>query len=239
MLRVDHGDRGATMTVVGEITNDLVVDLVENIADLSDTLHWPEVELKIASPGGSAHALNYFIDAMASFEALATRITTRALTHAASAAAILVSLGDRRLASRASVLQYHTGRIRLERAEVTADAAAGMKDALDGVDERLMNLLVQRARRRPPNLKSAPLKPGRAALGDFRDSDWPIVARLTGTSSARGPKAPRELRAKLRERVVHSLNSRSAQSLTRLYTDPVRPRQADLRRAGDGTPSHR
>ena len=218
MLKVDHGDRGATMTIVGEITNDLVVDLVENIADLNSTLHWPEVELKIASPGGSAHALSYFIDAMASFQALATRITTRALTHAASAAAILLSLGDRRLASRASVLQYHTGRIRVERAEVTADGAAGMKDALDGVDERLMNLLVQRARRRPPSLKSAPLKPGRAALADFRDSDWPIVARLTGTGSARGPKAPRELRAKLRERVVQALNSRSAQSLTRLYT---------------------
>ena len=219
MLKVDHGDRGATMTIVGEITNDLVVDLVENIAELSYTFHWAEVELKVASPGGSVHALDYFIDAMANFQALCTKINTRALTHAASAAAILVSLGDRRLASRASLLQYHTGRIRVERAEVTAGGAAGMKDALDGVDGRLIRLLVQRARRKPPALKPVVLKSGRATLKDFRDGDWPVIARLTGNASARRRKAPKDLLAKLRKRVAAALNSKSVQPLTALYTE--------------------
>ena len=219
MLKVDHGDKGATMTITGEITNDLVVDLVEHIADVSFLFHFGEVELKIASPGGSAHALDYFIDAMTNFHALCTRITTRTLTHAASAAAILVSLGDRRLASRASLLQYHTGRIRVERAEVTADGAAGMKDALDGIDERLVELLVRRARRQAPALKPVTLKPGRAAIKDFRDGDWATIARLVGTAGAGRRKVPKDLLARLRKRMVAALNAKSVRPLTALYTE--------------------
>ena len=214
MLKVEHGDAGATVTVAGEITNDLVLDLCDSLNEVFNTYNWSQVELKIASSGGSLHALHYFVDAMVNHRALAATITTRALTHAASAAAVLVSLGDQRLASRTSLLQYHTGRIRVSSADVTADGAAVMKDVLDSADEGLIRSLVERARR-----EQVAIRPGKASLPDFRDGDWPVVARLTGTSNARRQETPKALLTKLRKRVARALDNRTVQPLQRLYAE--------------------
>ena len=93
MLKVEHGDAGATVTVAGEITNELVLEVCDSLNEAFNTYNWSQVELKIASSGGSLHALHYFVDAMVNYRALAATITTRALSRAASAVAVRVSLG--------------------------------------------------------------------------------------------------------------------------------------------------
>ena len=113
MLKIEYGEHRARISVRGEIDEELVVDLVDRIRHLCEKTYYREVELEVASPGGSANALDYFIDAAAGFRERGWTIATRALTAARSAAAMLVSMGDRRVASRSSLLQYHTGRVRL------------------------------------------------------------------------------------------------------------------------------
>ena len=215
MLKIEYGEHRARISVLGEIDEELVVDLVDRIRHLCEKTYYREVELEVASSGGSANALDYFIDAAAGFRERGWTIATRALTGARSAAAILVSMGDRRVASRSSLLQYHTGRVRLGAAVVTAPRAAALSDALDSVDRRLIELLAVRARR--DRLDPSGAQP---CIADFHDSDWPVVAALGRIAfNADRPKPPQQLLTKLRGRVADTLKSRSAKALTRLYME--------------------
>ena len=216
MLNTQCEGQEARVSVVGEIDEGLILELVDTIQYLCENNFYREVELEIASPGGSTHALDYFVEALAGFRERGWTIATRALTTASSAAAVLVSLGDRRVASRSSLLLYHTGRIRLPETDVNASRAATMLEALDGADRRLVEWLAQRGRNGPVAAEGA-VAP---SIGDFRDSDWPIVARLTRTAVTSGRrKPPDELLAKLRKRVARALKSRSAQLLEDLYME--------------------
>ena len=216
MLNVQCEGQEARVSVVGEIDEGMILELVDTIQYLCENNFYREVELEIASPGGSIHALDYFVEALAGFRERGWSIATRALTAASSAAAVLVSLGDHRVASRSSRLLYHPGRFRLPETDVNASRAATMLEALDGADRRLVQWLAQRGRNGPVAAEGA-VAP---SIEDFRESDWPIVARLTRTAVTAGRrKPPDELLAKLRKRVARALKSRSAQLLEDLYME--------------------
>ena len=216
MLNTQCEGQEARVSVVGEIDEGLILELVDTIQYLCEKNFYREVELEIASPGGTIHALDYFVEALAGFRERGWSIATRALTAASSAAAVLVSLGDHRVASRSSRLLYHPGRFRLPETDVNASRAATMLEALDGADRRLVEWLAQRGRNGPVAAEGA-VAP---SIEDFRESDWPIVARLTRTAVTAGRrKPPEELLDRLRKRVARALKSRSAQLLEDLYME--------------------
>ena len=87
MRKVDFGVDRATVTIMTEITEESMINLVSEIERLIFGYFYPRVELHISSPGGQLVALDYFLDAITRFRQQGVRIETRALTHAGSAAA--------------------------------------------------------------------------------------------------------------------------------------------------------
>ena len=76
------------------------LELVDTLDTLVELYFYALVELVVSSPGGEVRALRYVLDAMEAHRAQGVRIRTRVLSHAESAAAVLVCLGDERIASQ-------------------------------------------------------------------------------------------------------------------------------------------
>ena len=72
------------------------LELVDTLDTLVELYFYALVELVVSSPGGEVRALHYVLDAMEAHRAQGVRIRTRVLSHAESAAAVLVCLGDER-----------------------------------------------------------------------------------------------------------------------------------------------
>ena len=214
MISVNLEPDRATVSVVGEITEELAIELVDRVERLHAERFYTRIELEIASPGGAIVALDHCIDGMRRLREAGVEISTRALTLAASAAAILVSLGDRRAAMPRSLLQYHMGRVRGVQT-VTADSASQIVEALHEVDRRLVALLVERARRSP---ESAARRGIVLAAGELRQSDWGVVAHLAGKVRGKGRSGGRKASLKkLRGKVSVALRNASDAKLTKLY----------------------
>ena len=214
MISVNLEPDRATVSVVGEITEELAIELVDRIERLHVERFYTRIGMEIASPGGAIVALDHCVDGMGRLRNAGVEISTRALTQAASAAAILVSLGDRRAAMPRSLLQYHMGRVRGVQT-VTADSASQIVEALHEVDRRLVELLVERARRNP---ESAARRDSVLAAGELRRSDWGVVAHLAGKVRRKGGSGARKTALKkLRRKVAAALGDAKDAKLTKLY----------------------
>lgn len=125
MINVEHKQTHVIVTFTGNVTESSIIDLVSTVDLLRSDYFYRRIELRIASPGGDVVALDYFIDALSNWKRQALTVITRALTTCSSAAAIMLSLGDRREASPSSILLYHYSRMSLEhRGPMTSDSAA-------------------------------------------------------------------------------------------------------------------
>ena len=69
-------------------------ELVDTLDTLVELYFYALVELVVSSPGGDVRALHYVLDAMEAHRAQGVRIRTRVLSHAESAAAVLVCSYD-------------------------------------------------------------------------------------------------------------------------------------------------
>ena len=172
----------AIVTIMTEITEASMVDLVAEIDRLSTDYFYKKIELSISSPGGSSLALDYYLDALKRFQASGVQIWTRALTQAGSAAAAIVSLGDGpRKAGRTAMLRYHFHRIPAEE-DLTAHKAREYERLLSQVDRKMTWQIAERAYagyRSDEKTQKPPRRPDRS-LDDFSDMDWRIMKRLTG-----------------------------------------------------------
>ena len=98
-ILVEHGHERAIVSFVAPVTESSVIELVRTVNELERQRFYRHVELQIASPGGQVLALQYFLEALAYWKDRGLRLTTLALTSCSSAAAVMLSLGDRRKAS--------------------------------------------------------------------------------------------------------------------------------------------
>ena len=89
----------AVLSVCGDFTDELVIDLVAQVRRLADECFYDLIEVEITSDGGAVQALRYFIEALDAFRRDGVSVTTRALARAGSAAAVMLSMGDRREAA--------------------------------------------------------------------------------------------------------------------------------------------
>lgn len=78
------------------------LELVDTLDTLVELYFYALVELVVSSPGGEVRALHYVLDAMEAHRAQGVRIRTRVLSHAESAAAVRVCLGDERISALAT-----------------------------------------------------------------------------------------------------------------------------------------
>ena len=184
MKQVDFGLDRATVTIMTEITEESMINLVSEIERLIFGYFYPRIELRISSPGGQLVALDYFLDALTRFRQHGVRLETRALTQAFSAAAAILSLGDEpRTAAGSTLLRYHFHRV-TARPELTARKARELQRVLTQMDRKMTVRLAERAYqeyghgRHRTHEGTRPLESG---LDAFSDTDWVIMGGLTGS----------------------------------------------------------
>lgn len=218
-LTVDYEEHHAVVSLVAPIEEATMIDLVAHIRELREDYFYNDVELEIASPGGEVLALEYYLEAMGGFRASGLTLTTRALTAASSAAAVLLALGDRREAARSSSLLFHSTRYPSLR-DVTTQEAERTIRTLSSADDRITAQLVRRGLEAGMHGGSPPLEEAVAAM---HEDDWFVVRRLleNGTEPADFAASPSErdrisLLERLRGRIEACLHNGEA-GLRRLY----------------------
>ena len=175
-ILVEHEHERAIVSFVAPVTESSVIELVRTVNELQRQRFYRHVELQIASPGGQVLALQYFLEALAYWKDRGHRLTTLALTSCASAAAVMLSLGDRRKASPTSFILYHFARIHVsESTPITRTHARHFVESLELLDARILGALVSRAASNPLPVDEFSaedlnaLQELRTALGDRSD----------------------------------------------------------------------
>ena len=144
-LRVDLNPDVAIVYLNGEIDDRLIIDCIAAIDELVDKYDYRRVELRIVSPGGAASSMGYFLEEIGKWERKTT-LVTRALTNAASAAAIILSLGNERRAEQSSRLHYHNTRIPIKKTtQLTARTAETLAKGMHPLNEQMVERLATRA----------------------------------------------------------------------------------------------
>ena len=170
MINVNCKPHHAVVTIYGVIDEPMMLQLADELQQLHHDCNYNHIELDISSPGGLVRALDYCVEVMERLRAQGVIFTTRALMSAASAAANLVSLGDRRETFRTATFLYHKC-IAQGVDEVTAQSAREILTEVDRIDDRYLDRLVQQARRCQAARRALTVR-------DFWDCDWPVVKHL-------------------------------------------------------------
>ena len=192
-----QGDR-AVVFFSGELTVDAAVDLVETIEMLASVYFYAVVELVIASPGGSSMALDHYVDATRRWRDAGVVLRTRVAACAESAAALMLSLGDERLAEPRARLLYHPFRV-IQPGSLTAYQSARMYADLARLDEAYLVRLDDRA------MDGADA--ASVVSADVEPSDLQALDRLTTGLPAPAKGTPRTPRALARVTEVRPLSS--------------------------------
>ena len=148
-ISFSHAHDHAVVLFAGELDWEASHELVSTIGTVIGQYFYTEVELIVASPGGETRAFQYYLGAIEAYRKEGVRFRTRVISSAASAAALMVSLGDERVAEPGAALLFHHARVP-NTGEITAKAASTYRSALRKADERLIGYLVDRVLAVPP-----------------------------------------------------------------------------------------
>ena len=192
------------------------------LTDLVDTLverHFhTRIELVVASPGGVVAALDHYLECTGRWRARGVRLRTRVVSHAFSAAAVMLSLGDERVAERGARLLYHPARVH-DAGPITARESTEMHDALRRIDDVMVARLVARVLDGGACVRV----PYGAEPSDRRVLDA-LAAGLVG-----GAKPPRRLGALARrvgQAVTRAVQAGDRETLAALYRRLAEPDRA-------------
>ena len=144
-----HEHDHPVVLLVGELDWEASHELVSTIDRVVGQYFHTEVELIVVSQGGETRAFQYYLGAVEDHRKQGVRFRTRVISSAASAAALMVSLGDERVAEPGARLLYHHARVP-NAGEIAARAASEYCSALRKADERLIGYLVDRVLTGPP-----------------------------------------------------------------------------------------
>ena len=180
MVNYQHRADRAVVQFSGELTHEAAVELVDTVDMLVRVYFYSLIELIIASLGGASSALEHYLHALRRWRVSGVRVRTRVVERAASAAALMASLGDERIAEPGASLLYHLFRLP-SNAPVTASAAALIFADLTRLDEQYVGRLVDRA--------MADADGAATVSVDVEPSDCQLLRLLTADlpSGAKGP----------------------------------------------------
>ena len=238
MVNYQHRADRAVVQFSGELTHEAAVELVDTVDMLVRVYFHSVVELVIASLGGASSALEHYLNAQCRWRAAGVRVRTRVVERAASAAALMLSLGDERIAEPGASLLYHLFRMP-SNDPVTASAAALIFADLTRLDEQYVGRLVDRA--------MADADGAAMVSVDVEPSDCQLLRLLTADLPSGAKGCARTLRGLAREleRVVRrALRAKDRAALAEIYRRlcrselPVSPAVARTLRLIDrvGTP---
>ena len=211
----------AVVSFTGEVDWPSICALVDLVDTLVERHFHTRIELVIASPGGMVAALDHYVECVRRWRAQGVRLRTRVVSHAFSAAAVMLSLGEERVAGRGARLLYHMARVQ-DAGPVTARASTEMHDVLSRIDDAMVARLVDRV-----------LEGGSAAAEGpcgAEPSDRRVLDALAASLAERGgAKPPRRLGALSRwvgRAVVRAVRSGDRETLTLLYRRLAEPERA-------------
>lgn len=135
----------ATVSFTGVVTPNAAMALRKTCMLLCNYYHHHHIMLEIESPGGQMHALAHIEDTLSQLRQRGIRLATRASFEAASAAAMLLALGDigsRAVTRHASVL-FHHARLDGSACPITASHAEEIAKALHNADARFTQAILR------------------------------------------------------------------------------------------------
>ena len=135
----------AMVPISGPINDETVNNCVASVDSLIEEYFYEQIELHIDSPGGSVASMLYLIKEADRWRQT-VKLDTRALTCAASAAALILSLGNVRRASASSRLLYHNARFQPPPGSALTAALIRVEHGqLARLDALMLDHLVERA----------------------------------------------------------------------------------------------
>ena len=194
----------------GELTWESATELANRIDTLTMRYFYKRIELVIHSPGGLAAALEHLARAIAGWRERGVHLRTRVVASAASAAAVLLSMGDERIAEPEARLLYHLSRV-LDPGAVTAHASARIHDELTRIDARIIRGLVERALREPNAAQ-----PHQGAPSDRRMLQH-LIEATPRSHDTRPARSVKHLARALGRAVDDAVRGRDRKALTRVY----------------------
>ena len=141
-----HDHERAVVHFGGNLDWASAMEFVDIVDGLVSHYFYRRIKVVVTSPGGATAALDHVVRALERWRNAGVAIHTRVVAEAASAAAVLVSLGDDRAAEPGARLMYHYSRV-IDAREVTAHASTHIHSALTRVDRQMVERIVTRALR--------------------------------------------------------------------------------------------
>ena len=143
---LEHRHDCAVVVHDGPLTWSATLELIGVLETALEVYYYSTVELVISSPGGESSALTHLLASLERWRKRGVRFRTRVVHVAASAAAVLASLGDERVAEPGARLLFHDVRA-LDAGPLSARDSEDLHKALRKVDEVLIR--IPRRPRRP------------------------------------------------------------------------------------------
>ena len=198
------------VSITGKISWKTARNFVDDVNAGLDQYRYQRIDVAVHSPGGLIEALEHMVAAFKGWRKRDVHVRTLVDASAASAAAVLFSLGDERVAEPGAMLLYHYAREN-NPGPITAEDSAKYFKELARIDERIVEYLVERA------LKGRTVVPHQAETAD-REVLMGLVAAITGSA---GPLRRRPRVKALAERLGGALYdavlARDRKTLSRAY----------------------
>ena len=168
-----------------ELTWPAATDLVDIVDLMVHGYFYRRIEIVIASSGGLTLAFDHYLAALQRWRAAGVWITTRVVSRAQSAAALMLSISDERIAEPSARLFYHQARS-FTSEPLTVSATAELHDDLRRLESQHIDLLVDRAFAADPSL-----------LADSDPCDRRVLELLGPRVHSGGARRPRSARGAL------------------------------------------
>ena len=210
---LEHRHDHAVVPFTGVLDWPQCIDLVAAVDTAIGVYFYRTVEIVVTSPGGDAYALAFLISALARWRDQGVRVRTRVSALARSAAAILVALGDDRVADPGSTLQFHHPHASISEEELTARQGSKLVSDLQRVDDDLLRHVVDRALADP----TSRISKGRHGA---ESSDRDVLQQLWTTIGQSGEAPPRKVRVlanAIGKAVDKAIRNEDRTTLTRIY----------------------
>ena len=212
-ISLQHHHDYAVVPFTGMLDWPSCIDLVACVDTAIGIYFYRTVEIAVTSPGGDAHALAFLISALARWRDQGVRVRTRVSALARSAAAILVALGEERVADPGSSLHFHHPHARISDEELTARQGSTLVSDLQRIDDDLLRHLVDRALTDPTSRSSK----GRHGA---ESSDLHVLQQLwpaTGQGDQAPPRRVRVLASAIGKAIDKAIREGDRPTLTRIY----------------------
>ena len=167
-IHVEHRAEHALVTWPETLTLTTSAELVDAVDTAIECYFYREVTIRIVvSPGGYAAAFRHLYEAMRRWRGAGVRVRTHAIASAQSAAALMLSLADERVAEPDARLLYHRLRVG-ELDSVTARDCALLGARLEQADALWLERLAERALETRGGVAAPTCEPGdRRVLEDL------------------------------------------------------------------------